>query len=136
MLGNTLTVEYLYFCSNRENTATNTAFKCSYLKKPETFCCNFIVFFESKSNFEHFVTQKTRTKKKKKKGSRSLSISELIDSERRRYLNAYSYFLDLQARLTIFQAKTKSKILVSCVFFNLLFSAFWKKKKEIKHKKL
>ena len=51
-------------------------------KKAKIFCCIFISFLKSTLNFEHFE------KKKKKKGPSSLSISEVIDSERRAYLNA------------------------------------------------
>ena len=51
-------------------------------KKPNTFCRFFIAFLESTLNFEHFE------KKKKKNEPRSLSISEVIDSEKRAYLNA------------------------------------------------
>ena len=39
---------------------------------------NFIAFLESTLNFEHF---------KKKNEPRNLSISEIMDSEKRRYLN-------------------------------------------------
>ena len=49
-------------------------------QKPKAFCCFFIAFLESTLNFEHF--------EKKKKKPRSSSISEVIDSERRAYLNA------------------------------------------------
>ena len=47
-------------------------------KKQKKFCCNFIAFFESTLNLEHLG----------KNESHSLSISEVIDSERRDYLNA------------------------------------------------
>ena len=47
-------------------------------KKFKLFCCNFIVVLESTLNFEHF---------EKKNESHSLSISEIINSERRSYLN-------------------------------------------------
>ena len=47
-------------------------------KKPKIFCCNFIAVLDSKLNFEHF----------EKYEPCSLSISEIIDSERRDYLNA------------------------------------------------
>ena len=49
-------------------------------KKPKTFCCNFIDFLESKLKFKHF---------EQKSEPHSLSISEIIDSERRGYLNAW-----------------------------------------------
>ena len=48
-------------------------------KQPKLFCCFFIAFLESTLNFEHF---------EKKFELHSLSISEIIDSERRGYLNA------------------------------------------------
>ena len=44
-------------------------------------CSIFIAFLESTLSFNHF--------EKKKKKLRSLSISEVIDSERRAYLNLY-----------------------------------------------
>ena len=44
-------------------------------------CSIFIAFLESTLSFSHF--------EKKKKELRSLSISEVIDSERRAYLNLY-----------------------------------------------
>ena len=49
-------------------------------EKPKIFYCIFIAFLEYTLNFEHF--------EKKKKRPPSLSISEVIDSERRAYLNA------------------------------------------------
>ena len=48
-------------------------------KKPKTFCRNLIVFLECTLNFEHFENKNER---------HSLSISEIIDSERQGYLNA------------------------------------------------
>ena len=48
-------------------------------EKPKTFFEFFIAFLESKVNFEHF--------EKKKNESHNLSISEVIDFERRAYLN-------------------------------------------------
>ena len=47
-------------------------------EKPKAFCCIFIAFLESTLNFEHFDKRKRP----------SVSISEVIDSERRAYLNA------------------------------------------------
>ena len=44
-------------------------------------CSIFIAFLESTLSFNHF--------EKKEKELRSLSISEVIDSERRAYLNLY-----------------------------------------------
>ena len=48
-------------------------------EKPKTFCQFFIAFLKCTLNFEHF---------EKKNEPHSLSISEVIDSERRAYLNA------------------------------------------------
>ena len=59
---NTLTADYEYSQGNWKN-----------LLRFE--CCVFIEFLESKLNFQHFEPT-------------SLSISEVIDSERRAYLNA------------------------------------------------
>ena len=50
-------------------------------EKLKILCSIFIAFLESTLSFNHF--------KKKKKELRSLSISEVIDSERRAYLNLY-----------------------------------------------
>ena len=47
-------------------------------EKPKIFCCIFIAFFEFTLNFEHFLKNELP----------SLSISEVIDFERRAYLNA------------------------------------------------
>ena len=47
-------------------------------KKLNTFCCFFIAFLESLCNIEYF----------EKNEPSSLNISEIIDSERRNYLNA------------------------------------------------
>ena len=52
-------------------------FKCIYLKK-KFFCLFFIAFLNSILNFE---------KKKKKNEPHSLRFSEVIDVERRAYLN-------------------------------------------------
>ena len=51
-------------------------------EKLKILCSIFIAFLESTLSFNHF-------EKKKKKELRSLSISEVIDSERRAYLNLY-----------------------------------------------
>ena len=48
-------------------------------EKSKTFSCFLIVFLESTLNVEHFF---------KKNDLHSLSISEIIDSERSGYLNA------------------------------------------------
>ena len=50
-------------------------------EKLKILCSIFIAFLESTLSFNHF--------EKKKKELRSLSISEVIDSERRAYLNLY-----------------------------------------------
>ena len=76
-----LTANYEYSRSNRENLPLPIQMQLS--KKAKIFCCIFISFLKSTLNFEHF-----EKKKKKKKGPSSLSISEVIDSERRAYLNA------------------------------------------------
>ena len=49
-------------------------------EKPKILCCHFIVFVESTLHFERFE------KKIKKNKHLSLSISEVIDSERHAYL--------------------------------------------------
>ena len=49
-------------------------------KKSKTFCFNFIAFLESTLNLEHFY---------KRHEPHHLSISEIIDSEKRGNLNAY-----------------------------------------------
>ena len=81
---NTLTADYKYSRSNRENLQLPIQMQLS--KKPKTFLlhfyCVFIAFLESKLKFEHFE------KKKRKNEPHSLSISEIIDTERRGYLNA------------------------------------------------
>ena len=50
-------------------------FRC-LSKKSKTFCCCFIAFLEPTLNFKHF---------EKKFEPHGLSISEIIDSERRGY---------------------------------------------------
>ena len=50
-------------------------------EKLKILCSIFIAFLESTLSFNHF--------EKIKKELRSLSISEVIDSERRAYLNLY-----------------------------------------------
>ena len=76
---NTLTANYEYSRSNRENLPLPIQMQLS--EKPKIFCQFFIAFLESTLNFEHFET-------KKKNESHNSSISEVIDSERRAYLNA------------------------------------------------
>ena len=65
--------------SKGEFTATNSN---AVIQKTKNFCCFFIALLESKLNFQQFE------KKKKKKELHSSSVSEVIDSERRAYLNA------------------------------------------------
>ena len=71
-----LTANYEYSRSNRENLPLPIQMQLS--KKAKIFCCIFISFLKSTLNFEHF----------EKDGPASLSIPEVIDSERRAYLNA------------------------------------------------
>ena len=54
-------------------------------EKLKIFCSIFIAFLESTLSSDHFG----KKKKKKKNELPSLSISEVIDSERRAYLNLY-----------------------------------------------
>ena len=75
---NTLTANYKYSRSNRENLSLPIQMQLS--EKPKIFCQFFIAFLESTLNFEHFETKKNE--------SHNSSISEVIDSERRAYLNA------------------------------------------------
>ena len=65
-----------YFRHARENLPLPVQVQLS--KKPNTFCRFFIAFLESTCNFERF----------EKNELHSLSISEIINSERRGYLNA------------------------------------------------
>ena len=53
---------------------------------PKYFSQFFIVFLKSPSNSEYFAKTK-KTKQNKKNESHSLSMSEIIDSERGGYLN-------------------------------------------------
>ena len=71
-----LTADYEYSRSNRENLLLPSQMQLS--KKLKIFCYVLIAFLESTLNFEHF---------EKKKKPHSLSISEIIDSEKRSYLN-------------------------------------------------
>ena len=85
MLGlfvNTLTVKYTY---SRRNMQTFTQQVQTPLSlKQKTFSGFFIVFLKSIWNGEHF---------QKKVESSSLSISEIIDSKRGGYLNAWKALL-------------------------------------------
>ena len=74
---NTLTANYEYSRSNRENLPLQIQIKLS--KKPLIFCCSFFAFLESTLNFQ--------CSEKKNEPHRS-SISEFIDSKRCAYLNA------------------------------------------------
>ena len=68
-----LTANYEYSCSNRENFTASNSNAIIWKTK------NIFSFFESTLSFEHF---------EKKNEPHSSSISEVIDSERRAYLNA------------------------------------------------
>ena len=70
---NMLTTNCEYSRSNVENLPLSIQLQLSE-KIKTTFCSNFISFFESPLNFEHF---------EKKYGPYSLSISQIIDSEKR-----------------------------------------------------
>ena len=71
-----LTANYQYIRSNRENLPL--PIQMQLFEKPKIFSCIFIAFLESTLNFEHF----------EKNDPPPLSISEVIDSERRAYLHA------------------------------------------------
>ena len=64
-----------YSRSNRENLPLPIQMQLS--KKLNAFCQFFIAFLKSKLNFEHFERKES-----------SLSISKIIDSKRRGYLDA------------------------------------------------
>ena len=72
-----MTANYEYSRSNRENLPLQIPKRLSEKLKP--FSEFFIAFLEFTLNFKHFV---------KKNEPHSLSTSEVIDSERRAYLNA------------------------------------------------
>ena len=74
-LVNTLTAIYEYSRINRENLPLRIQMQLS--EKPKIFSRFFIAFLESTLNLEHF----------EKNEPHSSSISEVIDSERRAYLN-------------------------------------------------
>ena len=69
-----MTADDEYFRHNRKNLPLTIQMQLS--KKPKIFCCLFMAFLESTLNFKHF-----------EKNPHSLSISEIIDSERRGYQN-------------------------------------------------
>ena len=71
-----MTSKYEYSRSNRENLPL--PIQIQLFEKLKTFCQFFIAFLESTLNFERFETNEPH----------SSSISEVIDSERRSYLNA------------------------------------------------
>ena len=71
-----LTADGKYSRHNRENSPLPIQMQLS--KNSKTFHCFFIAFLESTLNFENF----------EKIEPRSLSISEITDSERRGYRNA------------------------------------------------
>ena len=73
---NTLAADDKYSRRNVQNFQHN--FQRHYLNTRD-FACNFYFFFKSTSNFEHFFLKKDE--------SPSLSISQIIDSERGGYLN-------------------------------------------------
>ena len=66
-----------YFRHNREDFPL--PFQIQISKKPKPFCCIFIAFLESTLNFEYF---------EKNNEPHSISIFQIIDSEKRGYLNA------------------------------------------------
>ena len=72
-----MTANYEYTRSNRENLPLPVQTQLS--EKPKILSQYFIAFLESTLNFEHLE------KKNEPHGS---SISKVIDSERRTYLNA------------------------------------------------
>ena len=77
LLYHTLTADYEYFLSNRENLQLPFQIKLS--KNPTTFFGTLIAFLESTLNFQF---------SKKKNETHRSSISEVIDSEICTYLNA------------------------------------------------
>ena len=71
-----MTTDCKYSGSKRKNLLLPIQIQLS--KKPKIFCSVFIAFLEVTLNFEHL---------ERKNEPRRLSISEIIDSERRGYLN-------------------------------------------------
>ena len=82
MFLNTLTAEYKYSRRNMQTFAETVQTPLSLKQKP--FSQFFIAFLESTWNGERF---------QKKGESSSLSISEIIDSKRGGYLNAWKALL-------------------------------------------
>ena len=76
LLVNTLTANYEYSRSNTDNLPL--PFQMQLSEKLKRFFAFFIAFAESALNFEHF---------EQKKWLHSFGISEVIDSQRRVYLN-------------------------------------------------
>ena len=74
---NTLTGDDKYSRSNMQNLPQQFQMPLSH--KEKIFSGFFIAFLKCASNFEHF--------QKKKDESPTVNISEIIDSERRGYLN-------------------------------------------------
>ena len=56
VLVNTMTANYEYFCSNRENLLLPIQMQLS--ERSKLFCCFFIVFLEFRLNFERFEKKK------------------------------------------------------------------------------
>ena len=79
---NTLTAEYTYSCRNMQISTQQVQTPLSL--KQKTFSRFFIAFLKSTWNGEHF---------EKKGESSRLSISEIIDSKRGGYLNAWKELL-------------------------------------------
>ena len=85
MLGlfvNTFNAEYKYSCSNMQTFAQQVQTPLSW--KQKTFSGYFIAILESKWNGENI---------QKKGESSSLSISEIVDSKRGRYLSFWKALL-------------------------------------------
>ena len=73
-----MTADGEYSCPNK--WGLSLPIQTQLTKKPNTFCCFSIAFLESRINFEHF---------EKKNKPHNFSLSEIIDSERRGYRNAW-----------------------------------------------
>ena len=107
-----LTANYEYSRSNRENLLLPVQMHnfSSISEKPKISCCiffffSFIYFLESTLNFEHF----------RKNESPSLSISKVIDYERRAYLKAIDFFNSTKISiLTYHEILDQRQILDQC----------------------
>ena len=86
-----LTAEYMYSGRNIETFTQQVQMPLSL--KQKTFSGFFIVFLKSTWHGEHFP---------KKGESSSLSISEIIDSKRGRYLSAWKALLQNRFRQSTF----------------------------------